>query len=53
MAPPSHEPYWQTEQTNSILEQYLEAYVNHQYDHLKQLLPMAEFAYNNGHQEST
>jgi len=43
----------QTEQTNSTLEQYLRAYVNYQQDNWKELLPMAEFAYNNGYQEST
>jgi len=43
----------QTERTNSILEQYLQAYVNYQQDDWKELLPMAEFAYNNGYQEST
>jgi len=43
----------QTERTNSPWEQYLHAYVNHQQDGRKELLPMAEFACNNGHQEST
>jgi len=42
----------QTEQTNSTLEQYLSAYVNDQQDNWKELLPMAEFAYHNGYQES-
>jgi len=42
----------QTERTNSTLEQYLRAYVNYQRDNWKELLPMAEFAYNNGYQES-
>ena len=42
----------QMEWTNSTLEQYLRAYVNYQQDNWKELLPMAEFAYNNGHQES-
>ena len=42
----------QTERTNSILEQYLRAYINYQQDNWKGLLPMAEFAYNNSHQES-
>jgi len=37
----------QTERTNSTLEQYLRAYVNYQQDNWKELLPMAEFAYNN------
>jgi len=42
----------QTERTNSTLEQYLRAYVNYQRDNWKELLPMAEFTYNNGYQES-
>jgi len=42
----------QTERTNSTLEQYLRAYVNYQQDNWKELLRMAEFAYNNGYQES-
>jgi len=42
----------QTERTNSTLEQYLRAYVNYQQDNWKELLPMAEFAYNKGYQES-
>jgi len=42
----------QKERTNSTLEQYLRAYVNYQQDNWKELLPMAEFAYNNGYQES-
>jgi len=42
----------QTEQTNSTLEQYLPAYVNYQPDNWRELLPMEEFAYNNGYQES-
>jgi len=42
----------QTERTNSTLEQYLRAYVNYQQDNWKELLPMAEFAYNNEYQES-
>jgi len=42
----------QTERTNSTLEQYLPAYVNYQQANRKELLPMAEFAYNNGYQES-
>jgi len=43
----------QMERTNSTLEQYLRAYVNYEQDDWKELLPMAEFAYNNGYQEST
>jgi len=42
----------QTEWTNSTLEQYHRAYVNYPQDNWKELLPMAEFAYNNGYQES-
>jgi len=42
----------QTERTNSTLEQFLRAYVNYQQDNWKELLPMAEFAYNNGYEES-
>ena len=43
----------QTERMNSTLEQYLGAYVNYQQDDWNELLPMAEFTYNNGFQEST
>ena len=42
----------QTERTNAILEQYLQAYVNYQQDDWNELLPLAEFAYNNGYQET-
>jgi len=42
----------QTERTNCTMEQYLRAYVNYQQDNWKELLPMAEFAYNNGYLES-
>ena len=42
----------QMERTNSTLEEYLRAYVNYQQDNWKELLPMAEFTYNNGYQES-
>ena len=41
----------QTERTNAILEQYLPAYVNYQQDKWTELLPLAEFAYNNSKQE--
>src|SRR6202045_3793432 len=37
----------QTEQTNQTLEQYLHCYCNHQQDNWSELLPLAEFAYNN------
>jgi len=43
----------QTEPTNSTLEPYLGAYVNYQQDDCKELLQMAQFAYNNVYQEST
>ena len=37
----------QTEQTNQTLEQYLRHYVGYNQDDWVQLLPLAEFAYNN------
>ena len=42
----------QTERTNGILEVYLLVYVNYQQDNWNELLPMAEFGYNNGYQET-
>ena len=42
----------QTERTNAILEQYLRAYINYQQDNWNELLPLDEFAYNNGYQET-
>jgi len=42
----------QTERTNGILEQYLRAYINYQQDDWCGYLPLAEFAYNNGYQET-
>ena len=42
----------QTTRTNAILEQYIRAYVNYQQDNWNDLLPLAEFAYNNGYQET-
>ena len=42
----------QTEGTNVIREQYLRAYVNYQQDNWNELLLLAEFAYNNGYQET-
>ncbi|SAL96256.1 hypothetical protein [Absidia glauca] len=42
----------QTERTNSILEQYLRMYSNHQQDNWVDLLPLAEFSYNNAVQSS-
>jgi transposase InsO family protein len=43
----------QTKCTNAILEQYLWAYCNYQQDNWKQLLPIAEFCYNNTQSETT
>jgi hypothetical protein len=37
----------QTERTNQTIEQYLRCYVNHQQDNWVQLLPMAQFSFNN------
>ena len=37
----------QTECTNQTLEQYLRVYCNYQQDNWSELLPLAEFAYNN------
>jgi len=42
----------QTERTNATLEQYLRAYSNYQQDNWSELLSTAEFAYNNGDQET-
>jgi len=42
----------QTERTNAILEQYLRAYINYQQDDWCGYLPLAEFGYNNGYQET-
>jgi len=42
----------QTERTNAILEQYLRAYINYQQDDWCGYLPLAEFAYNKGYQET-
>lgn len=43
----------QTERTNSTLEQYLRMYTNYQQDDWCDLLPLAEFSYNNATQSST
>uniref|UniRef100_A0A803TY22 Gypsy retrotransposon integrase-like protein 1 n=1 Tax=Anolis carolinensis TaxID=28377 RepID=A0A803TY22_ANOCA len=43
----------QTERTNATLEQYLRCYVNYQQDNWASLLPLSEFAFNNGAQNST
>src|SRR5882724_8038857 len=37
----------QTKRVNQILEQYLRVYINYQQDDWVNLLPLAEFAYNN------
>jgi len=37
----------QTEHTNQILEQFLRIYCNYQQSNWLQLLPLAEFVYNN------
>jgi len=37
----------QVEWTNQMLEQYLHVYCNYQQDNWSELLPLAEFAYNN------
>jgi len=37
----------QAERTNQTLEQYLYVYCNYQQDNWSELLPLAEFAYNN------
>ena len=42
----------QTERTNAILEQYLRSYINYQQDNWSDLIAIAEFAYNNGYQET-
>ena len=42
----------QSERTNAILEQYLRVYINYQEDNGNEFLPLAEFAYNNGYQET-
>lgn len=43
----------QTERTNATLEQYLRCFLNYQQDDWSQLLPLAEFAYNNTVHSST
>jgi len=37
----------QTESTNQTLEHYIQVYCNYQQDNWSELLPLAEFAYNN------
>ena len=43
----------QAEQTNQMLEQYLCVYCNYQQDNWSELLPLAEFAYNNAPSATT
>jgi hypothetical protein len=43
----------QTERVNQTVEQYLRMYCNYQQDNWSELLPLAEFAYNNSPNEST
>ena len=43
----------QTERVNQILKKYLQAYINHQQDNWKHLLPLAEFTYNNTQHSAT
>ena len=43
----------QTEQTNQMLEQYLQVYSNYQQDNWSDLLPLAEFTYNNAPSTTT
>ena len=42
----------QPELTNAILEQYLRAYINYQHDDWCGYLPLPEFLYKNGYQET-
>ena len=42
----------QTERVNQILEQYLRVYTNYEQDNWVELLPFAQFAYNNTEQSS-
>jgi len=43
----------QTEQQNQTMEQYLRAFCNYEQDNWVELLPLAEFAYNNSFHHST
>ena len=43
----------QTEHTNQTLKQYLRVYCNYQQDNWSELLPLAEFAYNNAPNATT
>ena len=41
------------ERTNQTLEQYIQVYCNYQQDNWDELLPLAEFAYNNAPSATT
>lgn len=43
----------QTERVNQVLEQYLRCFINYQQDNWVDLLPLAEFSYNNSVHSST
>jgi hypothetical protein len=43
----------QTERVNQVLEQYLRIFCDYQQDNWHELLPLAEFAYNNAKHAST
>src|SRR3954453_18286229 len=43
----------QSERVNQVLEQYLRCFLNYQQDNWLELLPLAEFAYNNSAHSST
>ena len=43
----------QTERTNQTFKQYLRVYCNYQQDNWSELLPLAEFAYNNAPSTTT
>ena len=43
----------QTEHTNQTLEQYIRVYSNYQQDNWSELLPLAEFTYNNAPSATT
>jgi hypothetical protein len=43
----------QTERTNQTLEQYLRCFINYQQDNWVDLLPLAEFSYNNASSSSS
>jgi hypothetical protein len=43
----------QSERANQVVEMYLRQFVNHRQEDWASLLPLAEFAYNNGVQAST